>query len=247
MISRGLRMASPCVRTYHSTSHPASNIIINAKSPEAVLFSKAIEHVPKFGFSKKAIDTAVRDLEYSDSIQSAITASTGHTSEYSLVLFWLKSQRQKLYDHVLDVQSPFHKISDEYDRAAYLLNKRLSFNKPVIGQLTGALSQLVMPYNVVSSLEELHNLSDDVAFYAGDMSNDSAWYAKRLLLSSIYVKSELFSLQDTSKDFADSIEYVNQSVSSVKSMGYAYTSIEQWAVFNAISSVNLIKSQLARG
>ena len=50
------------------------------------------------------------------------------------------------------------------------------------------------------SLDELHNLSDDIAFYAGDTSNDFAWYSKRLGFSSIYVSSEVFMLQDTSKD-----------------------------------------------
>ncbi|KAF7999097.1 hypothetical protein HF325_006629 [Metschnikowia pulcherrima] len=167
--------------------------------------------------------------------------------EQLLVLFWLKLQRQELYDHVLDTKLPFHQIRNEYDRAAYLLNKRLSFNEPVIEQLSGALAQLVLPYNVALSLEELHNLSDDVAFYAGDMSNDTAWYAKRLLLSSIYVKAELFQLQDNTERFSRTKEFVESKVASVKNMGYAYSSVEQWAIFNAILLVNLIKSQLARG
>ncbi|OBA16949.1 COQ9-domain-containing protein [Metschnikowia bicuspidata var. bicuspidata NRRL YB-4993] len=247
MFSRTPGALRLCARAYHSISHPASNVIVHSKSPEAVLFSKAIEHVPRHGFSKTAIDAAVADLQFLDLIQSAISASLGRSMEFLFVLFWLKMQRQKLQDHVLDAGLPFHQIGDEYDRAAYLLNKRLLYNRPVIGQLLGALAQLVVPYNVALSLEELHNLSDDVAFYAGDMSNDTAWYAKRMLLSSIYVKSELFLLQDNSRDFERTRRFVDSSVASVRSMGSAYTSVEQWAVFNAISLVNLIKSQLARG
>lgn len=246
MFSLRLR-AVPVARAYHLISHPASNRIVHINSPEAVLFTKAIEHVPKYGFTKKAVDSAVRDLKYLDSIQSAITALLGHSMEQLLVLFWLKLQRQELYDHVLDTKLPFHQIRNEYDRAAYLLNKRLSFNEPIIKQLSGALAQLVLPYNVALSLEELHNLSDDVAFYAGDMSNDTAWYAKRLLLSSIYVKAELFQLQDNTNGFSRTKEFVESKVASVKNMGYAYSSVEQWAIFNAILLVNLIKSQLARG
>lgn len=97
------------------------------------------------------------------------------------------------------------------------------------------------------SLEELHNLSDDVAFYAGDMSNDLAWYAKRLLFSSIYVKSELYMLQDSSADFQKTKEFVESSVKSVETMGNSYNAVEEWSMFNAISLVNLIKSQVARG
>lgn len=235
------------IRAYHSTHHTASNVIVNAKTPEAILLSKAIEHVPTLGFSRASIDAAVQDLGYLDSIQSVVTASSTHSPEYSLVLFWLKSQRQKLYDEVLNPKLDFHAVKDEYDRVLYLINKRLLYNEPIIGLLSEALAQLVVPYNWGTSLEELHNLSDDVAFYAGDMSNDSAWYAKRLLFSSIYVKSELYMLQDSSDNFERTRQYVDSSVASVKAAGASYNAVEQWTFFNAISLVNLIKSQLARG
>lgn len=247
MFSRAFRALRPTTRAYHSISHPSSNVIVHSKSPEAVLFTKAIDHVTAHGFTRQAVDLAVRDLSYLDLIQSAITASLGHTVEFLFVHFWLRLQRQKLHDHVMDPVLPLHQIKNEYDRAAYLLNTRLRYNLPVLGQLSGALAQLVVPYNVAASLEELHNLSDDIAFYAGDMSNDTAWYAKRLLLSSIYVKLELFLLQDNSPNLTKTSEYVNSSVDAVRTMGYAYTSVEQWAIFNAISLVNLIRSQLARG
>lgn len=243
-MSRSIRGLS---RGYHSISHPSSNVIVNKKTPEAILFTKALEHVPKLGFTKKAVNAAVAELQYLDSIQSAVSASSSHTTEFLLVKFFLKLQRQNLCDQVLDPKLPFHKIPDEYSRASFLINQRLRLNIPVINELSGALGQLVTPYNIPLALEELHNLSDDVAFYAGDMSNDSAWYAKRLLLSSIYVKSELYMLQDKSDDFTRTKDFVESSVASVKAMGSAYNAVEQWTAFNAISMVNLIKSQLARG
>lgn len=234
-------------RAYHSTSHAASNVIVNAKTPEAILLTKAIDHVPTLGFTRDSITAAVRDLEYLDSIQSTVTASSPHSPELSLVLFWLKLQRQKLYDEVLDPSLEFHDVKDEYDRVLYLINKRLLYNQPILGQLPQALAQLVVPYNMAPALEELHNLSDDVAFYAGDMSNDSAWYAKRLLFSMVYVKSELYMLQDSSENFQRTRAFVESAVSNVRAAGASYNAVEQWSVFNAISMVNLIKSQLARG
>lgn len=222
-------------------------MIINRTSPQGILFSKALDHVPKFGFTQKAVNAAVADLEYLDSIQSAVSVTSNHSQELLLILFWLKSQRQKLYDHVLDEKSKFHSIGDEYGRAAYLVKQRLQYNEPIVSHLSEALSHLVLPYNWQLSLEELHNLSDDIAFYAGDNSNDSAWYAKRFLLSTIYVKSELFMLQDLSANFERTRKYVDDSVASMKTLGYSYSSVEQWAVFNAISTLNLIKSQLTRG
>lgn len=243
MFRHSLRLA----RAYHSVSHPASNVIVNMKSPESILLAKAIEKVPTFGFTKAAVNAAVKDLEYLDSIQTALSVSSTHSPEFLLVLFWLKLQRQRLHDHVMDRSLKFHDIKNEYDRAAYLINTRLTYNEPVVGQLSQALGQLIAPYNIGSSLEELHNLSDDVAWYAGDESNDSAWYAKRLLLSSVYVKSELYMLQDSSENFTRTKEFVKSSVASVAAMGSSYNAVEQWTAFNAISMVNLIRSQLTRG
>lgn len=233
-------------RSYHSVLHP--NVIVNAKAPESRLLSKALEYIPKYGFQRQCIDHAVRDLKYPDSLQSLISANPSNLlPEFQLTLFWLKSQRQKLYDHVMEANSPFHKIADEYDRAGYLMKQRILYNEPVVPKLSEALSQLVLPYNWLYSLEELHNVSDDIAFYAGDMSNDSAWYAKRLLLLSIYVKLELYMIQDKSHGFQNTVDFVDSSIDSVKTLGSSYNAVEQWAFFNAISLFNLIKSQIARG
>lgn len=232
-------------RAYHSVSHP--NTIVNPELPETILFTKALNHIPETGFSKQSISAAVADLGLLDAIQLGVSASSRHSPEFLLVLFWLKHSRQRLWDHVSDKLLPFHNISNEYDRAAYLIKTRLAYNRPIAARLPEALSQLVVPYNVAAALEELHNLSDDVAFYAGDDSHDLAWYAKRLALLSIYVKSELFMTQDRSADFTRTDDYVDSSVASLKAMGAGYNAVEQWGVFTAILTVNLIKSQLARG
>lgn len=237
----------PYTRTYHSASHAASNVIVNAKTPEAILLTKAIDYVPKLGFTNASINAAVKELEYLDSIQIVVSGFSSHTPEFSLVLFWLRLQRQKLYDEIILPELDFHALRDEYERVVYLLNKRLMYNEPVMGVFSQALAQLAAPYNVAASLEELHNLSDDVAFYAGDMSNDSAWYAKRLLFSSIYVQSELYMLQDTSENYKRTKSFVESSVANVKAAGASYNAVEQWTMFTGISMVNLIRSQLARG
>lgn len=233
------------VAKYHSALHP--NILINNKAPELILLTKALDYLPKYGFHKQCIDDAVRDLGYADSLQSVIAANPLNESpELQLTLFWLKHQRQKLYEHVLDPKLEFHKIPDEFDRAAYLLKERLSYNQPVVGQLALGLSQLVLPYNWSASLAELHALSDDIAYYAGDMSNDLAWYAKRLLLSSIYVKLELYMLLDR-PPFDSTNSFVDRNIQAVRFMGDSYNAVEQWSFFNAVSLLNLIRSQLARG
>ena len=105
----------------------------------------------------------------------------------------------------------------------------------------------MVPYNLAASLEELLNLGDDLAYYAGDKSNDFAWYLKRATICSIYVKSELFLLNDNTGGLWLTNQYVDERVDEFVKLGEGYNSVEQWVDFNAISLINLIKSQLARG
>lgn len=233
-------------RLYHSVDHPASNLIVNPASIESKILTKAIEYVLKYGISRHCVTLAIKDLGYPDSLHSVLTTRSG-SLEYQLSEFWLKFQRQKLNDYIVDPNSTFHSIRDEYDRVEHLINKRLEFNIPIGGNLSQVLSQLIIPYNVTSSMEELQNLSDDISFFAGDVSNDFAWYSKRLTISTIYVSSELFQLQDSSEGLQNTKLFVKDKVEGMKNLGNAYNNVEEWGLFNAISVVNLIKSQLLRG
>lgn len=245
---RAIRNSGFSKRLYHSIDHIKSNQIVNEKSAEAIILNKAMEYVPKYGFEPLCITSAARELQYPDSIHSALTSSpTGNTLEFQLVVHWLKCQRQRFEQEIYNENDPLHSITDHYERLAYLINKRLQYNAPIIHHLSKGISQLVLPYNMSQSLEELHNLSDDIAYYAGDMSNDFAWYSKRLGVSSIYVSSELFMLQDSSDGFSRTKDFVSDKVSKLNDLGNAYTNTEEWGYFNAISLVNLIRSQWTRG
>jgi len=234
-------------RAYHSSHHANSNLIIDNARLESKVLNQAITHIPRLGFSSGCVTTAIRDLGYPDSLQSLFSSGSSSV-QYQLCLHWLKYQRQKLNHYILDpTNTQFHTIADEYDRVEHLINTRLHYNKPALGHMTSLLSQLVIPYNVPQSMGELHNLSDDIAYFAGDASNDFAWYSKRLAVSSIYVSAELYQISDGSEDLQNTKNFVKQKVSDLKGLGSAYNDVEQWSVFTAISLANLIRSQLIRG
>lgn len=233
-------------RMYHAVDHPSP--IIRDQSVEAKVLGKAVEYLPKYGFDPLCVTQAIRDLKYSESLESALTGSGGGQSlELQLLVHWLKTTRAQLKKEVLDPTLEFHLIKDEFARVAFLINKRLEYNRPIAHHLSAGLSHLVVPYNWTQSLEELHNLSDDIAFYAGDASNDFAWYTKRLGISTVYVSSELYMLQDHSADYHRTTKFVEAKVRELGTLGDAYNSVEQWGLFNGISLINLIKSQLVRG
>lgn len=233
------------IRFYHSQHHLVSNRIINPDIIEHKILTKSLEFIPKYGFKDSCITQAIKDLKYPDSIMSVLTTSfQGNSLELQLMIHWLKTQRENMAKSIEDEQ--FQNLS-EYDRVKYLINKRLELNVPIKDKLSEGISYLMVPYNFSHSLGELHNLGDDIAFYAGDQSNDFAWYSKRFSFSSVYVASELYMLSDTSKNHTNTKKFVDDQVEGVKSLGTGYENTEQWLFFNTIGLANLIKSQLLRG
>ena len=178
-------------------------------------------------------------------------SESNQSLELQLMIHWLKLQRYNLEKYIEKNPTPGSSSSSSTlyeDRLIELINVRLSYNKPILNQLkTTGISQLILPYNLTQGLNELYLLSDDLAFYLGDESNDFSWYSKRLSIASIYVSSELFMLNDNTKDFQLTQRFIKQRVYDLKKLSDGYNNIEQWLGFNGISFINLIKSQLTRG
>ena len=61
-------------------------------------------------------------------------------------------------------------------------------------------------------------LCDDIWHRAGDTSTDSNWYSKRVLLAGVYVATEVFMLQDTSEDFAETWGFLDRRLAEVQSL-----------------------------
>ncbi|RCK66074.1 Ubiquinone biosynthesis protein COQ9, mitochondrial [Candida viswanathii] len=251
MLSRCLRLnkrgISPIlIRSYHSTDHVGSNTIVNPTSVESRILDASLKYVPEYGFDERCITRAIQELRYPDSMNAAISFS-GKSGALRIVEYWLRLQRAKLEEYVGENAEELARMKNDYERLKHLMKVRLLFNEPVLGKLSGGLAQLVVPYNLSTGLEEIHALSDDLAFYSGDDSHDFSWYSKRMGISTIYVSSEMYMLNDNSVGFERTKEFVDDKVGDLEKLGNGYNDVEQWLGFNAISLINLIKSQLNRG
>ncbi|CDK29818.1 unnamed protein product [Kuraishia capsulata CBS 1993] len=233
-------LANSFRRLYHSGAHVNPTIITD--TIQTKVLAAALSHVPTTGFTERSIDLALNDLSLSPGVRSSFNFS--HGPVMSLVLHHLKTQRVRLQqNHVAVIDG----AKDEYGALLKLVQFRLLGNEAVLPHYHEALATIILPSNVASSLEELHALSDDLSWYAGDASNDFKWYAKRLSLSMAYVEAELFQLGDKSEGFKDTLEFVASKLDAVDKCGTAYNDVEEWGVFSLMSFVNLLKSQLVRG
>ena len=96
--------------------------------------------------------------------------------------------------------------------------------------------------NIPASLQELHALSDEIWYLAGDTSVDTSWYTKRASLAALYASSELFMTTDTSKDFRDTEEFVERRLEDIQNLGGKVGHLGQFVGFWAGSSINLARS-----
>lgn len=237
------------IRNYQSFYH-LNDPILDLSTTENQLLNRAYSHVPELGFTTKAIEKASKEMGLNSNSSNALFNFTSDSKNFQmeLVLFHLKKCRNDL-DLIRKSESFKEKFQgkSETDKLRFLLNSRLSMNLPIINHLPNALGLMILPNNFKTSLTELHNLSDDITFYSGDRSVDFKWYSKRFSISTLYIQSELFMLNDKSEGCNDTIKFVDERLNEVEKAGYIYNSVEEWLFFNAVSIVNIVKSQLARG
>ncbi len=96
--------------------------------------------------------------------------------------------------------------------------------------------------NIRASLRELHALSDEIWYLAGDTSVDTSWYTKRASLAAVYASSELFMTTDNSKGFEATEEFVDRRLQDVQKVGGTIGDLGQFVGFWAGSSLNLARS-----
>lgn len=80
----------------------------------------------------------------------------------------------------------------------------------------------VHPYYIQNTMHRIHKISDHLWFVAGDSSTDLNWYTKRAYLSSVFVATELYFIQDKSEDYADSYEFLHNRLNEMFDKGNTF-------------------------
>lgn len=100
--------------------------------------------------------------------------------------------------------------------------------------------------NIPASLKELAALSDEIWFLAGDVSVDSSWYTKRASLASIYAATELYQTTDQSTEMRDTEQFLDRRLEEARVLGSAVGNFTQWAGFQGVAAVNMMRSMGVR-
>lgn len=218
-------------RSYFSQYHPDPHPYPVAQ--ESIL-SAALKRVPEHGFTEKALTMGAKDVGYLD-----VSTQLFPRGVFDLVIYHLATQRLALKD---SVQFSSDANLGVGRKVKSLTMTRLRANKDIIHQWQGALGYMSLLGNIGASLKELHALSDEIWYLAGDTTVDFNWYTKRASLSTIYASSELFMTTDTSKDFALTEEFVDRRLEDAQRVGGTIGGVGQYVGFWAKNSINLARS-----
>ncbi|KAL9108358.1 MAG: hypothetical protein Q9227_006818 [Pyrenula ochraceoflavens] len=221
----------PLRRCYYSEQYPAK---APYSSAEDAILSAALVHVPRFGFSSRALILGAADAGYPE-----VSTQLFPHGVFDLIRYYLVTQRLALKNRVRFPEDADLRVGG---KIRTLTLERLRANKDVIYQWQGALGHMSLLGNIPASLSELHSLSDEIWYLAGDKSVDSSWYTKRASLAAIYASSELFMTTDTSKDFAETEAFLDRRLEDVQKLGKATSGVGQFVGFWAGSTVNLARS-----
>ncbi|NWH77604.1 COQ9 protein, partial [Piaya cayana] len=182
------------------------------------ILTAALESVPEHGWTAEAIAEGAKTLGLSAAAAGMFQSDGSQlilhfVSQCNTKLSELLQQEQKLVEQGEAEKKP----TDQFLRDA--VEARLRMVIPYIEKWPQALSILLMPHNIPSSLSLLSSMIDDIWHYAGDQSTDINWYTRRAVLTGIYNTTELVMMQDSSPDFEDTWRFLENRVADAMKMG----------------------------
>lgn len=184
---------------------------------QARILTAALEFVPMHGWSMEAIAAGAETLGLS-------SASTGmfNNGAGDLVLHFIAQCNSQLTEILAEQHKQVQLGQAEPKKTADFLRDavetRLRMYIPYIESWPQAMSILLLPHNIPDSLKHLSTLVDDIWYYAGDRSTDMNWYTKRAALTGIYNTTELVMVQDSSPDFQDTWNFLDNRIQDVVNM-----------------------------
>ena len=101
----------------------------------------------------------------------------------------------------------------------FAVKTRLELMTPYIEKWPQAMALGLKPQNLTTTLGQLHSISDEIWYLAGDKSKDYNWYTKRALLTNVYVLTETFMITDKSENFQATWEFLDRRVEDTSKLG----------------------------
>ncbi|XP_034644529.1 ubiquinone biosynthesis protein COQ9, mitochondrial isoform X1 [Trachemys scripta elegans] len=215
-------------RSHHSYTDQGGEESEDYESEEQLqqrILTASLEFVPTHGWTADAIAEGAKSLGL-----SVAAAGMFHNDGSELILHFVSQCNSEL-SNLLEEQQKLvqlgqaeKKKTDQFLRDA--VEARLRMLIPYIEKWPQAVSILLLPHNIPSSLNLLTSLVDDMWHYAGDQSTDINWYTRRTVLAGIYNTTELVMMQDSSPDFEETWHFLENRIADAMKMGHTAKQVQ---------------------
>uniref|UniRef100_A0A0A1XQ97 Ubiquinone biosynthesis protein n=1 Tax=Zeugodacus cucurbitae TaxID=28588 RepID=A0A0A1XQ97_ZEUCU len=168
------------------------------------ILEAALPHVPELGWTRDAIVKGAEEAGF-PSVVHGMFPDGG----YALVSYFYGKCNDEVVRRLQEeTQNCKLAVGDPLDFLVRAVRTRLEMIVPYKSQWSQALALIALPQNAATSLAQVLTLVDDICYYAGDRSVDFGWYTRRIGLATIMKMTELFMLQDSSADHANTWEFL---------------------------------------
>ncbi|KAI8881831.1 rpsU-divergently transcribed protein [Backusella circina FSU 941] len=169
--------------------------------------------IPEYGWSMESLVHGAKSLGY-----PSVAHGMFPGGEAGLIDAHLADTRKTFVKLVKEKLPELEGLSVN-EKVKILTALRLELNKPYIKKWPEALAIMARPSNVQMSLEHLHDIVDDIWYYAGDRSPDMNWYTKRASLAAVYSATDLFMTRDLSPNYSETQRFLNQRLDDAAWLG----------------------------
>ena len=177
----------------------------------------ALSHVNNHGWSETSLRMAISELGLSEACLSLFPLGG-----VEIALHYDQSLNDQLEDMMAQQQDDRLPGSDPPPIAHFLkdaIKTRLELQLPYYDHWAEALALCVNPKAAPKATKQFAHLVDDIWFYAGDKSTDINWYTRRATVAAVYGLTELYMLQDQSKDYTGTWGFLDRRLGDLEKMG----------------------------
>ena len=178
------------------------------KSKQEKLVNLFVQDVPKFGWSRDTLLQCAKKQRISTSVLAKLFPSF----EYDVLKFIIAQNNTKVEKNYNSFNNSRLKTRDKIKTIMELKFENNNYLKKALPEM---LKFLLRPGNIFMSIKMLHENSDFIWNLSGDKSNDFSYYSKRGLLSTIYLATLIYWLNDKSEKDIATKNFISKSVDGI--------------------------------
>jgi len=174
------------------------------------ILDAALKQVTRHGWTRLSLSAGAEDVGY-----ISIVSGLFDRGEVDLVFHHIKTSNKNLDAWMIQEVEKYKQSGEKLPITKFIksaVRQRLMMNSEYIkaGVWGEGLALLAQPANIPESVGYLQQVCDDIWYRAGDKSADMNWYSKRMLLAGIISSTEVFMIQDLSKDFEETWRFLDR-------------------------------------